>query len=95
MYIVTVSFEVEPSHFGEFVSQLKIDAAASLASEAGCHQFDMCVGDNSRDVFIYEVYEQAEDFENHLNSPHFKAFMTACSTMIMSKTVNIYQRVEL
>lgn len=93
MYIVTVSFQIAPAHLGEFMPAMQANASESVASEPGCHQFDVCVSlDDPNRIFLYEVYEDARAFQAHLATPHFQAFNQRTAAWVESKQVQTYQR---
>ena len=59
-----------------------------------CHRFDICTdADKPNEVFLYEIYEDAEAFQVHLASDHFKAFDVAIQPMLAGKVVNTYSTV--
>lgn len=95
MYAVVVSFVVSRDALGEFMPLMIENASASLRDEEGCHQFDVCT-DVSRpgEVFLYELYEDAAAFDAHRSMSHFKTFDTATASMIVSKSVQTFGRVD-
>jgi quinol monooxygenase YgiN len=95
MFVVTVNFVIEPTHFQDFVIAMKRIAQASLNNEEHCLQFDVCLSDNSREVFLYEVYTGAEDFDVHLSSDHFKEFNQLTGAWVLNKVVSTYNRVPI
>ncbi len=95
MFVVTVSFQIEPEAMGEFLALMKKNAATSKTDEPGCHQFDVCVDRDQMQVFLYEVYDNQSAFAMHLASPHFKSFDVATSNMITSKVVHTFEEVHV
>ncbi|WP_305969015.1 MULTISPECIES: putative quinol monooxygenase [unclassified Mameliella] len=93
MYAVTVTFTLHPGTRAEFLPLMTENARLSLANEPGCLQFDVCCNDAADEVFLYEVYDSAEAFDVHLQSPHFKSFDAAVADMIAAKTVRTYTQV--
>ncbi|WP_170474505.1 putative quinol monooxygenase [Ruegeria arenilitoris] len=93
MFAVTVTFTLKPGVREVFLPLMIENAASSLRNEPGCRQFDVCVGDESQTVFLYEVYDDAASFEAHLESAHFKSFDTAVANMIANKTVVLFSEV--
>jgi quinol monooxygenase YgiN len=52
----------------------------------------VCVAhDDENRVFLYEMYDTAEDFEQHLKTAHFLAFNEATSEWLLSKQVGMYR----
>ncbi|SFR33054.1 Quinol monooxygenase YgiN [Yoonia tamlensis] len=94
MFVVTVQFQIAPTHEIEFLAHMRQNAAQSLGAEPGCHQFDVCT-DPARpcEVFLYEVYEDAQAFQDHLHSAHFKAFDAVVADMVLSKQVATFAEV--
>lgn len=93
MYIVTVTFQVQPAFLAPFMAAMKANADETLRSEPACHQFDVCVArDDAQQVFLYEVYQSETAFRSHLEMPHFKHFSEQTSDWVKSKVVTVYER---
>lgn len=94
MFAVVVTFQIKPDCLADFMPLMTRNAAASLAEEPGCHQFDIAT-DAARpgEVFLYELYENAAAFDAHLASTHFKSFDAAVGEMIAEKSVKTYGEV--
>jgi (4S)-4-hydroxy-5-phosphonooxypentane-2,3-dione isomerase len=92
MFCISVVFEVHAAHAAEFGAAVAHNARESLAREAGCQVFDVCVDDSGRRFFLYEIYDDAAAFDAHLQSPHFKAFDAMAQDWVRSKTVGRWQR---
>lgn len=91
MFVVTVVFSVEKERLGDFLPLMKENAQRSLEVEPGCQRFDVCQhAEHSTEVFLYEIYDDADAFEAHLTTPHFRAFSEASDAMVTSKTVRTY-----
>ena len=94
MYVVTVTFALNPGHAADFLPLMRRNAARSLADEPGCHQFDVCTDPEAPDtVFLYELYTDRAAFDAHLQADHFKSFDSTTRDMVSSKQVRTYQRV--
>lgn len=73
---------------------MRANAATSLASEPDCHCFDVLTDpDRPDEVFLYELYNDADAFQFHLDSSHFRSFDGATAKMIESKDVLTYRGV--
>ena len=95
MFAVTVLFRVSPEDADAFGALVRENARASLRTEAGCVQFDVCTDPATPgDVFLYELYDDAAAFDAHLASDHFKAFDEAVKGMVQVKTVRTYTEVH-
>ncbi len=94
MFAVTVFFEIEEPHIGNFLPLMVANAKASLTEEPGCRQFDVCTDtDRPQQVFLYELYDDEEAFAAHLQTPHFKSFDAMTSSMIAQKDVRTFKKV--
>ena len=94
MFVVTVQFQIAPAHETGFLAHMRQNAAQSLVEEPGCHQFDVCTDPaHPGEVFLYEVYADAQAFQHHLQSAHFKAFDLVVADMILSKQVATFSEV--
>ncbi|MEM8672130.1 MAG: putative quinol monooxygenase [Planctomycetota bacterium] len=91
MFIVTVEFEVDPSHVFAFRNAMKKQASDSLTLEPSCHQFDVCFDpENESRCFLYERYSDRSAFNAHLASDHFQRFDQTVSAWITKKTVQLW-----
>ena len=93
MFVVTVTFVLKPDMGDMFLPLMVENARTSKDQEEGCHQFDVCRGDDENVVFLYEVYDDAQAFQTHLKSEHFLIFDAAVRDMIQTKTVYTFDRV--
>lgn len=88
MFAVTVTFEIELDDAPAFMQRAKQQARDSLANEAGCHRFDVCVDPKKEGRFLfYEIYDDAKAFMLHLESAHFQAFEKDVYPVTRSKAV--------
>ena len=59
--------------------------------EPNCHVFDVCVDPGRPERFLlYERYADAEEFDAHLATDHFLAFDKEVESIIVSKSVQIW-----
>jgi (4S)-4-hydroxy-5-phosphonooxypentane-2,3-dione isomerase len=90
-FVVTVSFHIRPGRRADFLPLVRENAAATLAAEPGCLQFDVLQPEGSEDaVFLYEIYQDAAAFDAHLTQPHFLTFDQAVRDMVAGKFVSRY-----
>lgn len=95
MFAVTVKFILNPGRASDFLPLMLGNARASVVSEPGCRQFDICSDpDRPDEIFLYELYDSPEAFQAHLKTPHFLSFEAAVGTMVAEKTVTTYRRVN-
>lgn len=91
MYVVCVTFQIQPGAMDSFLPLMRRNARASLDAEPGCHHFDVCTsGDRPDELFLYELYTDRAAFDAHLHSPHFLEFDAKVAPMIASKTIRTY-----
>ncbi|MEP3332569.1 putative quinol monooxygenase [Sedimentitalea sp.] len=94
MYAVVVTFRIKSGHISAFLPEMMQNAATSLATEPGCHRFDVCTDeDRPEEVFLYELYEDRAAFQTHLNSRHFVDFDAKVQPMVATKDVRTYDQV--
>jgi len=93
-YCVTVLFTVQAEKLEEFTAAVLNNARLSLEVEPGCRVFDVCVGPTDPTVFLYELYDSADAFAQHLASAHFIDFNETTTGWTVSKSVTIYDRIS-
>ena len=92
MYIVVVDIQIAKGGRAAFMSHMRRQAERSLSVEEGCRKFDICVAEGDPDsILLYEVYDDAAAFEDHLATPHFTEFDAAVGPLMASKSVRIFQ----
>lgn len=94
MFVVTVTIEVFPDRWAEFLPLMMENARASRG-EPACVRFDVAT-DPSREaeVFLYEVYDDEAGFAAHHRTGHYGKFDTATKDMIRRKSALTYARLE-
>ena len=94
MFVVTVDFLIKQEHVSSFVEVMKKQAYNSLHNEEGCLQFDVCRDpDDKRRIFLYEVYEDSNAFNQHLKTDHFYEFNKTVSAWTESKSDYRWERI--
>jgi (4S)-4-hydroxy-5-phosphonooxypentane-2,3-dione isomerase len=94
MYVVTVTFEVDPERSEDFREAVLAQARNSLDKEARCRRFDVCIDTERLDrVFLYEIYDDAKAFQDHLASDHFKSFDATVKPWLRNKQVECWSLV--
>lgn len=90
-YVIWVEFDIHTEHLAQFTSLVRINAAASLANEPGCHRFDVLLPIPDRaTVALYEIYDDEAAFAAHLASPHFKTFAAAIEGFVRERRLQAY-----
>lgn len=91
--VIVVDLLVDDAMLADFMLLMEANAAASLADEPGCRRFDICVdAQNPSQILLYEIYDDAAAFDEHLASAHYLSFDKATRHMLKSKAV---RRLEL
>ena len=94
LFVVIVDFVVQREHADAFARLMVDNAQASRTLEEGCIQFDVCrPADDPTRFFLYELYRDAEAFQVHFESAHFKAFDAAVKAWVVDKRVQTMARV--
>jgi autoinducer 2-degrading protein len=95
MFVVAVTFEIDPEHVDRFIDLVRMQARNSLTLEPGCHQFDVCIDpQDSTKIFLYELYSDENAFNIHLASSHFKQFNGDTANLVRAKSVSTLKRIE-
>jgi quinol monooxygenase YgiN len=95
MYVVVVEFEILQDRFAEFLEAVKEQARNSLNEESLCYRFDVCLPhDTENMVYLYEVYRDAQAFQEHLKTRHFAEFDAYVGDMIKSKSVRTMEKMQ-
>lgn len=93
-FAVCVTFTLHEGLHKDFLPRVVENARLSLEREQHCHRFDVLSDpDRPSDVFLYEIYENAQAFQHHLETAHFQSFDAATRDMIIDKTVKTYKDV--
>lgn len=95
MFVVTVTFTIQPGAMAGFLPLMLDNAQRSLSDEPRCRQFDVCTSeDNPDEVFLYELYDDEAAFQQHLTMPHYEQFAERTAPMVIDKMVKTYTRRE-
>lgn len=87
--VVLVEFLVKPSFVGRFRDLISANAEASLERERGCRRFDVLFDPKEpRRVVLYEIYDDEDAFDAHLDSAHYRSFAAAIETEIEQRSVH-------
>jgi quinol monooxygenase YgiN len=88
MQALVVEFRVKPEFIDAFGVAIVDNARASLASEPGCRQFDVCRDLADAALFLlYELYDDEAAFQDHLQSAHFLQMNEITAPWVDSKKV--------
>jgi quinol monooxygenase YgiN len=93
MHVITVDFRINQGDEARFLERVRQQARDSLANEAGCHQFDVCLDpDDPGHVFLYELYSDEAAFQAHLEAAHFKDFDRTVTPWVAEKRATAWRR---
>ncbi len=95
MHVVTVEFVVKPERVAAFHQAVKEQATNTLREEPACRRFDVCIDlNNGNTIFLYEIYDNPNAFEEHLRSRHFQEFESTTRAWLEQKTVQSWQLLQ-
>mgnify|MGYP001185107565 CR=1 FL=1 len=96
MLAVCVDFEIHLTTLDAFLIIMMKNAPDSLASEVGCHQFDIAQDQkNPTKIFLYELYDDVASFELHKKASHYLESNDAISGMVNKKSVRLLKKINL
>jgi (4S)-4-hydroxy-5-phosphonooxypentane-2,3-dione isomerase len=91
-FAIVVEFRLKPGARERFVELVTANAAASVRDEPGCRRFDILVPEDSGErADLYEIYDDADAFAAHLETPHFKRFKASSTELIERSSVTRYR----
>lgn len=94
MYVVTVLFDVDPSFIESFHDLVLKQAKNSLTNEQACRRFDVSFDpDQPHRCFLYELYDDREAFDAHVQTPYFAEFGAAIEGKV-TKQLNCWVMAE-
>jgi (4S)-4-hydroxy-5-phosphonooxypentane-2,3-dione isomerase len=86
--ILLVEFLIHRAHVADFDTAIRANAQASLRTEVGCRQFDVCTDPaNPQRFVLYEIYDNEAAVQAHLQAPHFLAMSELSGAWVQHKTV--------
>ena len=87
--VVLVEFLVKASFRERFRELVAVNAKASLERERGCRRFDVLIEpDEPRKFVLFEIYDDAAAFDEHLRSSHYKSFARAIANEIEHRSIH-------
>lgn len=73
MYSLFIKTRVKPGCAKEFLAAIKVNTAASVASEPGCLVFDVSQDRVDPElIYLYEIYRDDAAYEAHTQTAHFR-----------------------
>ena len=91
-FVIWVVFRLKPGCRDRFLELVKTNATASVRDEPGCSRFDVATPHQGGDdvVVLYEIYDSADAFQAHLQTPHFKVFDQETAALVEDKRIEQY-----
>jgi quinol monooxygenase YgiN len=84
--VIVVELEIDPAQLDKFKAAIKENGETAVRVEPGCKSFNAVFEkDNPTRVRLLEVYENADAFKTHLETPHFKKYAEATKDMVKSR----------
>jgi autoinducer 2-degrading protein len=88
-YINAVEIDVVPGQIENYLAAIREVGAATLKTEPGCSEFDITVSQKDPNrLFIFEVYDNADAFDTHLKSDHYKKYAAAAKDIVAKREVH-------
>ena len=73
MYSLFIKTRVKPGCAEDFLNAIKVNAAASVATEPGCLVFDVSQDRVDPElIYLYEIYHDDQAYEAHTQTAHFR-----------------------
>lgn len=92
MLVVTVDFRIKPPFVDAFRKEMVANARASREREPGCRRFDVAYSPADPTlVVLYELYDDAAAFQQHVRSEHFRTFDAAVASWVAGKEVRQFE----
>ena len=85
-YVHICEFLIDAEHHSEFIEQTLENARQSIATEKGCHRYEVLVpSDGSPRVVLYESYDSREEHKLHHTTPHFLKWKAGAAQWIKER----------
>jgi (4S)-4-hydroxy-5-phosphonooxypentane-2,3-dione isomerase len=86
MFSLMVQMQVRPGRRAQFLDGMATNAEASVRDEPGCLRFDVCADEADEHRFtLYELYADADAFDAHKASPHFRRWREIAAEVVESQ----------
>jgi quinol monooxygenase YgiN len=85
-FVLVVELEIKPAQIDKFKAAIKENGETAVRVEPGCKSFNAVFEkENPTLVRLFEVYENADAFRAHLETPHFKKYAELTKDMVKSR----------
>jgi len=93
-FTLIVNLRIKTGQVDQFMNMALENAAASRTTETGCRQFDVLVDpEDPTRIAFYEVYDNKQAFESHLETAHFKKYFEHAVPLLAERTRSFFSRV--
>lgn len=93
-FTLIVNLQAKPDQVERFMEMALENAAASRNTEPGCRQFDVLVDpEDPTRIAFYEVYDNKQAFESHLETAHFKKYFEHAVPLLDERARTFFNRV--
>ena len=88
--VLVVELRAEPGQRARYLARAREHRKNVLDNEPGCQRFELLVPDDSDDtIFLCEIYDDDQAFEDHLNTAYMKAYMDDTAPMLAYRKRNL------
>ena len=85
-FVLMVELEIDPAQLEAFKAAIKENGETAVRIEPGCRGFNAVFEkDNPTRVRLFEIYENADAFKAHLETPHFKKYAELTKDIVKSR----------
>jgi quinol monooxygenase YgiN len=85
-FVLIVELEIDPAQLEPYKAAIKENGETAVRVEPGCRAFSAVFDkDNPTRVRLFEIYENADAFKAHLETPHFKKYAEITKDMVKSR----------
>ena len=93
-FALIVHLQAKPDELDRFMEMALANAAATRSTEPGCRQFDVLSDpENPTKIAFYEVYDNKDAFEAHLQTAHFKKYFGSAVPLLAARERTFFTRV--
>jgi len=93
-FTLIVNLKIKLGQVDQFMKMALENAAASRTTEPGCRQFDVLADpEDPTKIAFYEVYDNKQAFESHLETAHFKKYFEHAVPLLAERTRSFFNRV--
>jgi quinol monooxygenase YgiN len=85
-YVRIAELEIDPARLDDFKSAIKEGIEAAVRVEPGVLAlYAVSEADNPARVRMFEIYTDADAYQTHVETPHFRKFRATTESMVKSR----------